>query len=757
MKINELHIVAFGGLIDRDISLDDGLNIIEGGNESGKTSAAMFIKFIFYGLSGKSIGGALSERKRYVNFEKNAASGYLICTEGDVKYRVERSLHIPGEGESGVRETVRIVNLSDGSMISGGCPGEYFFGVGENIFVNTVFVGQLGGVRPDGEGLGGAVENMLSAADENVNLKKASERLNQARREIQHKNGGGGELASLTEERARLAEEVRDSSVSSEELIALEASLGDARTKQAQLEKKKEKLDGIFRALDIILVKKKVEAVAHTEEKIKKLRETVAKIDESAFLTHYSETLGNAERDIRTYRETQAAGAEQEPYDYETEGEELPPVVGSAEEVLEEASYLDTKSRIQSSVAIAMVIAAILGLVATVGLYYFNTGAYLLPLIIAGTCALLGVILFTVQHKTLNALYDILDEWDAQTVEDLEELLSSVPMAEPAPKADSYVSDLYAEAVSELAVKSQAGEAVIRSMAQGVGLQAEGDALVTAAAIRDYGEKLASDRENMIALAENFTGRLSVLREQIVNVDVEKALREAAEVAGTPYGKLAMSLDADGIKNAIRERDFTNGAYHSQSKRVEELERALADLKQHAKSPVEAAARIEEIDKEIRELTLKRDGYNLAVEALRQAGENMRSGVVPKLTAYASEIMAKAVDGRYSTLIPDAKFGMSYTDGAETRSVEHMSKGTYDAAYLSLRLATMRVVYKNAMPPLVLDESFAYIDETRFVNLLRCIADSGETDGVQSLFFTCRERETVEANRASLRYRLIQM
>ncbi len=754
MIINELHITAFGGLIDRDITLDSGLNIIEGANESGKTSCAMFIKFIFYGLSGKSVGGGLSERKRYVNFEKSAAAGYMICTEGGVKYRIERSLYVLGEGDGSVRETVRIVNLGDGSIINGGCPGEYFFGMNESVFVNTVFVGQLGGIRPDGQGLGGAVENMLSSADENVNLKKAAERLNQARREIQHKNGTGGELSALAEERDALRSEVSESTVSAEEIVELEASLSDAMRKKEQLEKKKEKLDGVFRALDIILVKKKLDAVTSTEDKIAKLRDAVRKIDESAFLTRYGEILGDAERDIHAYRETaEYDGEGEDAAESAMAAEELRPVVGEPEDVLDEATYLETKSRVQFSVALAMVIAAVLGLGATVALYYFNTGAYLLPLIAAGVCALLGVIFFSAQHKTLNALYGILDEWGAETMDDLEQLMLEVPVPRAAPEADPYVSDLYREAMGELEEKNNAAEGVIRSMAERIGLSADEDALETASRIRDYAEKLAAERENMIARAENFAGRLSVLREQVAAVDAEKALREAAEAEATPYGKLALSLDADGIKNAIRERDFTNGALKSQSQRVEELDRTLRERKLQAKSPAEASARIAEIEEEMAELELKRDGYALAVEALRQAGENMRSGVVPKLAAYASDIMSTAVGGKYGSLVPDASFGMSYADGGETRSVEHMSKGTYDAAYLALRLAMMRVICRSALPPLVLDESFAYIDEERFINLLRTIASA---DG-QSIFFTCRERETVEANRASLRYNLIRM
>ena len=67
MYIKSLHIISFGGLRNRDIELTPGVNILCGENESGKTSAAMFIKFIFYGLGSKSQKGSSSERQRFVN------------------------------------------------------------------------------------------------------------------------------------------------------------------------------------------------------------------------------------------------------------------------------------------------------------------------------------------------------------------------------------------------------------------------------------------------------------------------------------------------------------------------------------------------------------------------------------------------------------------------------------------------------------------------------------------------------------------
>ena len=54
MVINRIHIQRFGALCDRDFSVMPGLNIIEGENESGKTTVAAFLRYIFYGIRGNT-------------------------------------------------------------------------------------------------------------------------------------------------------------------------------------------------------------------------------------------------------------------------------------------------------------------------------------------------------------------------------------------------------------------------------------------------------------------------------------------------------------------------------------------------------------------------------------------------------------------------------------------------------------------------------------------------------------------------------
>ena len=51
MKINKIKINSYGKLKNKEINLENNLNIIYGQNESGKSTLLKFILNIFYGAS----------------------------------------------------------------------------------------------------------------------------------------------------------------------------------------------------------------------------------------------------------------------------------------------------------------------------------------------------------------------------------------------------------------------------------------------------------------------------------------------------------------------------------------------------------------------------------------------------------------------------------------------------------------------------------------------------------------------------------
>ena len=65
MKINKLKINSYGKLKEKEINLKDGINIIYGKNEAGKSTLINFIINSFYGISKNKNGKEISDYDKY--------------------------------------------------------------------------------------------------------------------------------------------------------------------------------------------------------------------------------------------------------------------------------------------------------------------------------------------------------------------------------------------------------------------------------------------------------------------------------------------------------------------------------------------------------------------------------------------------------------------------------------------------------------------------------------------------------------------
>ena len=283
MTVNKIKVDSFGSLRDREFTFSDSLNIIEGANESGKTAAAMFIKFMFYGLSGRSSDAfPISERKRFVNWDTGCAAGELYLTAGEGRYRIERSLVVSdGSDSAPVRERTVTVDLGTGAIVKMNCePGEYFFGMPEDVFVNTVFIRQLGTNEPDTSGVSAAIENILCSADETVDVKKVISKLDKVRRQLLHKNSSGGAIPELKAKISAAERELELSETENAAVIDAEASLVRTSAEIERAEKENEtaaKVISHFEDIEALRMKRELaEADRSLEEDKRRLEEMKA-------------------------------------------------------------------------------------------------------------------------------------------------------------------------------------------------------------------------------------------------------------------------------------------------------------------------------------------------------------------------------------------------------------------------------------------------------------------------------------------------
>ncbi|MBR2132537.1 MAG: AAA family ATPase, partial [Oscillospiraceae bacterium] len=232
MIIERITIGRFGGVKDFACDFTDGINLVEGRNEAGKTTISTFIKFIFYGLSGKAKSGELSERRKYQSWETDSADGALEFSHQGGRYRIERSL-VPSARAQG-KETVRIIDLATNTeCLHGVNPGKYFFGVTEEVFLQTAFVGQADGNTVDGVSVAAAIENMLFAGDEMISTKSAQKKLEEGRTMLLYKNKKGGRIYELRNENDKLSRRLEVARTNHGAIISGEAERAEL---SAQLE-----------------------------------------------------------------------------------------------------------------------------------------------------------------------------------------------------------------------------------------------------------------------------------------------------------------------------------------------------------------------------------------------------------------------------------------------------------------------------------------------------------------------------------------
>ena len=131
--------------------------------------------------------------------------------------------------------------------------------------------------------------------------------------------------------------------------------------------------------------------------------------------------------------------------------------------------------------------------------------------------------------------------------------------------------------------------------------------------------------------------------------------------------------------------------------------------------------------------------------ARRDASEDMRREVLPRIMAEAGRLMDGFSGGRYGALGADPSLHMTFRTGDETRSLAYLSAGTRDLAYVSLRLALVSVLAGENRPPVFFDESFASVDDDRLDAVAALL--SGEGVG-QVIWLSCRRAEADAAEKA---------
>ncbi len=185
MKIDKLKINGFGKIKNKDIDLENGINIIYGKNEAGKSSVLKFISSMFYGVSKNKNGKEISDFDKYKPWLNDEFSGKISYElDNGESFEVYREF----KKKNPVIYNSRKEDISKDFTIDKTKGIDFFVeqtGIDEETFYNTAITEQEGIKlsRASQNSIIQRISNLVSTGDDSVSYKKTMDRINKRQNE----------------------------------------------------------------------------------------------------------------------------------------------------------------------------------------------------------------------------------------------------------------------------------------------------------------------------------------------------------------------------------------------------------------------------------------------------------------------------------------------------------------------------------------------------------------------------------------------
>lgn len=707
---------GFGKIENYDITLSNGLNVIYGPNESGKSTLMAFIKAMLYGLKGgrTSKEGIVSEAKRYTPWSKASYGGYInFELDNGSSYRIDRAF------ENGI---VKLFDESFNEITSNYTDGKYgsgiaerLIGLNESLFERTVYIKQMG-TRIDNSSskdLIDRISNIRQSGSEEVSYNKANAALKEALKQQVGTDRSytrpldliNKRLSELNTAKIRIQDENKnliEAHIKQEELTLQIGKLSEKEMLFSRLQEfceLKEKLK---------LQLEKKEEFLFLNERIKQSQKDIHNLDKDK-ISLEQEIANNSEQIVMLEKQNSFVG--QEAFSEHKVVKPFQEEEPKQNDSKSKAKAIQDEIKKQKTWIKASNICIILSLILVIGV---SCGVFVFKAISAWLITMPVLILIAVvslKFKCGSRFKQLLDQ-QSEIYEKSKKLNNEISNAH---KINQILKQQLVSLDERTANEKTRYEQLIKRLES----------------------QSANFKQDDIVNLENEIDRVSEMilgiRETVDNelTQTEKELFE---------GILENNSDSKYLE-IIELRKFLTSEL--QQKKLE-YATAEAKIKQNV-----SIQKDELFEDEILRLTQKKEcleqrgeALSIAIKTLEEATNELQKKYIPIMNKVFEETFSGLTAEKYSDIRAGENLNIMLSDPkSETIvPVSMLSNGTIDQMYLALRIAIAETVLKiNEGLPFIMDEPFAQYDDERTDNALRYIYNISKKQ--QVIIFTCKQRE----------------
>ncbi len=747
MMFKELGLLNFGKFEDKKIELQDGINLIYGVNEGGKSTITNFIDGIFYGFSRDS----LARKVRDELFEKsrpwtsNLYRGYIILNNGEEDYRISRDFD---------KDEVSILNLNTGEDLSNDernflysripQPGVIFFELNRKIYKSSFYLGQrLSQLEDDAsDELQARINNFSISEDENLDLTKVIEKMEEDLYNLGTKRRKSSEIGRFYDELEKISKN-KANFISLKETY--KNSIEDYKLSKDKLKNLEYKLKG-RKLFELETLKAKLKECQTNEsngENDYKLSELERAIEINKELGIYSSRLDDLlsneqenfevdldlEEDYKRYKEINREIQVLNENNYSKEMEIISWDIKNLEREI--FKYI---LKFMSSMIIG-------GAVIFISLYFKK---YLISIvsILFFTYSYFRIVKFRENKDLLNRLKNKYQDYRIKSQEktlikkEFDKEISEI-LNKYGARDKKELSELFDSKLQEN-FKNISRNEYTKELMEKNSLEIED----TKKKILEHEEDLENifnkyGVQNIKDLKTLFHYKKDDNRISEYKYRIEKLEKENLS------GELYKEENIEEIQEKI-DKEKNN---------ILNLEGSLKTLDESLEKLRVLDERSCELTEKLEKLEYKKELLELSIGKMEDFVKSKRKNTLPLLKKEISQYLSCMTHGKYEEILIDDTFGIRVYDKdiEDYVDLDSLSMGTIDQIYLAFRLSISKIISDKEIP-LVLDSHFDSYDYKRLKESLK-ILESQQ----QVLIFTSTNREKEILDKNNMTYKLIKI